>query len=106
MNKTKLRKCVLKREPICSFRITEIYCQNVTQECVDSVFGNNALKRQGENYLILLTSMKLQIPQRIKASKEIKNQKLKERRKEEETCCNRGNKSKPVVKKESRGNML
>ena len=106
MNKIQLRKCVRKREPFCSSHITEMYCQNITQECVDSVFGNNDLKKERESYLILLTSMKVQSLRTIKASKEIKNSKKKERRKEEETCCNRGKKIKLVVKKERRGNLL
>ena len=71
-NKIQLRKCVWKREAVCSSRITEVYCQNVTQECVDSVFENNDLKREREIHLILLTSMKVQSPRRIKASKKIK----------------------------------
>ena len=54
MNKIKLRKCVWKKESVCSSRITEIYYQNVTQECVDSVFGNNDLKREREATLFYL----------------------------------------------------
>ena len=72
MNKIQLRKCLRKREPVCSFHITEIYYQNITQECVDGVFGNNDLKIQREHYLILLTSMKVQNRGTIKASKAIK----------------------------------
>ena len=81
------------------------------QECVDNVFGNNDPKRERESYLILLTSMKVQIPGTIKASKEIKKWNKKQRRKEEETCCNRGKKRKLVVTEEeetccNKGNVL
>ena len=54
MNKIQLRKCVRKKELVCSSHITKIYYQNVAQECVDNVFGNNDLKIKGKSILFNL----------------------------------------------------
>ena len=72
MKKIHLRKCVWKREPVYSSWITKIYCQNVTQECVDSVFGNNELKRKNKATLFYLHQCKCNDQGKLKCQKKLK----------------------------------
>ena len=74
MNKIQLRKCVWKREPVCSSGITEIYYQNVTQECVDSVFGNNELKRKEKTTLFCLHQWKCKAQGELKRQNKLRSQ--------------------------------